>query len=68
MTPSEYVELVTHLVAAARDQDALDLAERYSAVMLPRLSVEQFARVSALLESAQLAVDLEAASIAQRPA
>ncbi len=68
MMPSEYVEQVTQLVAAARDEEALALAERYNAAMLPHLSAEQLATVSALLESAQLAVDLDAASIAERPA
>ena len=58
MTPDEYIGQLGDLVAAGRDQEALDLAARRESEVSPPLSAEQIDRVGGLLESAITALQL----------
>lgn len=58
MTPDEYLDHLSALIAAERDDEALDLAARCDAEMRPRLSAEQIDIVSGMMESAELAVSI----------
>ncbi len=66
MTPREYIERLAELIAAARDEDALELATIVGPDITPRLSADQFLRVSAMLESAEMAVSFTRASLAHQ--
>ena len=72
MTPREVVDQLTLLCTTGRDEEALALSERMGPVMTEKLarelSREEFWAVLAMMEGAQLAVDLlEAADEQQRP-
>ncbi len=56
MTPHAYLEQIDELISKGRDEEALDLAARFSLEIMPLLSAEEFFRVSAALEGAELAV------------
>ena len=53
------MEHVRALIRDGRVRDVLAYGDAYGREVLPRLSAEQLHRVSAMMESAQLAVDLE---------
>jgi hypothetical protein len=56
MTPREYLAKLNALIGAGRDEDALELAARVGPDVTPKLTDEQFFRVSSMLEGAELAV------------
>ncbi len=56
MTPDEYVDRLGALVAAGRDEEALELAARFDPGMRPHLSPQQIDIVSGMMESAEMAV------------
>jgi hypothetical protein len=56
MTPQQYVEHLEALIASGRDQEALDFAEQVGPAPLWQLSADDFERVTAMMEGAQMAV------------
>jgi hypothetical protein len=65
MPPDEYLDRLGALIAAGRDEEALELADRLDLAMRPRLSPEQLDVVSGMTESAELAVRF-ARAVAER--
>ena len=57
MTPREYIDQLGTLITAERYDDALELAERNSSDVMPKLSAEDLFHVCGMMEMAQLAVD-----------
>jgi hypothetical protein len=66
MTPRDYMDRIAELIAAERDEEALQLADTVGRDITPRMSAEEFLRVAAMLESAELAVSVTRASQANR--
>lgn len=65
MTPEELIQRVGALVAANRDQEALDLTSKHMRELAPQMTSEQIVQVAEFAHVAQMAVDLEAWDIAE---
>jgi hypothetical protein len=59
MTPEGYIERLGSLIASGQDAVALEFSRRAGPSILPLLSTEQSELIAGLLESAQMAVDLD---------
>ncbi|MDQ3702617.1 MAG: hypothetical protein M3442_17090 [Chloroflexota bacterium] len=58
-SPQHFVEHLRALVDAAQYRRAVAYAERFSRGFLPQLSAEELNRVTAMMEGADMIVDLE---------
>jgi hypothetical protein len=58
MTPTQYIEQLTALVASGQEKAALDLASRFWPTVSPQLSGEELEFVSGLMESAETALGM----------
>jgi hypothetical protein len=68
MTPEDFLSELGKLVAAHRNQEALDLAQRQIPVLGGAMTSEQVVRMAELAHVAQMAVDLEEWDAANRAA
>ena len=66
MTPRAYIECLAELIGAARDEEALKLATTVGPDITPSLNADEFLQVSAMLETAEMAVSFTQASLAQQ--
>lgn len=67
MTPEQFLARVAALVAAGKEQEALDAAHATGPEVRPALTADQFARLGGMLEGAAMSVNLTEAG-AQRTA
>jgi hypothetical protein len=58
-TPQQFIEAIRALIRAGQVRQVLALGDQYGRQFLPAFSPEELNRVSAMMESAQMAVDLE---------
>lgn len=56
MTPHEYVAEIDRLIAAGRDEAALEFASRVDPAVVDKLPPDEFFRVCGMLEGAEMAV------------
>ncbi len=56
---AEFIERIGTLVASGQDATALDLARSEGRLIIPAATAEQLDQLAGLLESAQMAVDLD---------
>ena len=66
MNPQEYVAQVEALLRSGRDEEALEFAARFSPTTMPLLGADDFFRVSAALEAAELAISMSDAGLSTR--
>jgi hypothetical protein len=65
-TPREFAECIVRLAGAGKDRAVLALADEYGAAFLSQFTAEEWSWLDGLLESAQMAVDLEEWTAHQR--
>ena len=56
MTPQQFIDQLTDLIVAGRDQEALNLSEQMWPRLAPQLSSQQIDLISGLMEGAETAV------------
>ena len=62
MTPRQFIDQLGRFIADEKDAEALEFAERVGPSVVSRLSNAEYIHVLGLMESAQLAVDLQEAA------